>query len=134
MTLLAGCVAPRGEAAQLVALLSAGAARLATLLDDILDFGSLGEGSLRLRAAPFDVRNELVLPLRKLLEMCSAATDARRCALRAKLPTLTLVYDVAPDVPRALIGDVSRLSQVALNLLTNVGACCVWRFRVCAAN
>ena len=115
--LLSACVPPGGEASELVGLVSAGAARLSALLEDLLDFGSVGAGALRMRPAPFDVRADLVRPLRRLLEAC-AAGDAY--ALADKLPRVALRYAVDDAVPRRLVGDVARLHQCGLNLLTNV--------------
>jgi signal transduction histidine kinase len=40
-------------------------------------------------------------------------------ALRASSKKLELAYEVHPDVPDALVGDVNRLRQVAVNLVGN---------------
>jgi hypothetical protein len=133
--LLSACVPPGSEAAELVSLMQNGTARMCGLLDDILDFGAVGNGALRLQIAPFRVREQLLGPVRKMLECAAQAariqpgvggdvTLQKRGALFAhKLSALRVSYDVAPNVPAVLRGDVSRLCQVGLNLMTNVRQC-----------
>jgi signal transduction histidine kinase/CheY-like chemotaxis protein len=130
--LLSACVSEGSEAAELVELMQTGAARMCALLDDILDFGAIGQGALRLQIAPFRVREQMVAPVRKMLECAAQAARIQpgvggdvnlqqRGALFAhKLSVLHVNYDIDPDVPPVLRGDVARLCQVGLNLMTNV--------------
>jgi hypothetical protein len=95
---------------------------MSSLLDDILDFGSSGSGaSMRMQAAPFRVREQLLRPVRRLLKLGSEAASARHAAgFAAKMRALQLRFEVEADVPDSCTGDVLRLSQVTTNLLTNV--------------
>jgi signal transduction histidine kinase/CheY-like chemotaxis protein len=79
---------------------------LLTLLSDILDLSRIEAGRLPLEAAPFS--------LRKCTESAIATVS-----VEAKRKSLLLSYFVAPDVPDALLGDVTRLRQMMLNLLGN---------------
>ena len=77
-----------------------------TLLSDVLDVTKLDADQVNLEAIRFDLFREL------------------RCALdilgtKANEKNLVLACDVAPDVPREMMGDPSRLRQVLLNLLSN---------------
>jgi len=82
------------------------AVSLLGLLNDILDFSKIEAGRLDLEAIPFALRDGLADLLRML-------------ALRAHQKGLELAWDVAPDVPDALVGDPGRLRQVLVNLLGN---------------
>lgn len=79
---------------------------LLTLLNDILDLSKIEAGHLELEAVEFDLL-ELV---EKTMEMMG---------LRANEKGVDLAYRLAPDVPRALIGDPTRLQQILTNLLSN---------------
>ncbi len=127
--LLQASVPRASEAAELAALVADGAARMDSLLSDVLDYGSLGNGALRMAPAAFSVRNGLLRPVRRMLECAAAAAPPAQAA--AKLRALRMSYDVAADVPPRLHGDASRLQQVATNLLTNVRACCIACLAAC---
>jgi signal transduction histidine kinase/CheY-like chemotaxis protein/HPt (histidine-containing phosphotransfer) domain-containing protein len=76
---------------------------LLVLIDDILDFSKIEAGKLTLEQVAFDPR--------------AVADDvASLLAERAHRKQLTLVCDVAADVPAAVIGDPTRLRQILLNL------------------
>src|SRR5919106_6268047 len=79
---------------------------LLTIINDILDLSRMEAGRLDLDSVDFD--------LRVLLDRTIAIVDPR-----ARQKGVTLLLDVAPDVPRALRGDPGRLRQVLLNLLGN---------------
>jgi hypothetical protein len=85
-------------------LLSAQALR--ALMDDILDFSRIEAGALRLEQAPFS--------LNAILRTTAAVVGV---GLRNK--PIEALFDVAPDVPDALIGDALRLQQILLNLTSN---------------
>jgi PAS domain S-box-containing protein len=76
------------------------------LLNDILDFSKLEAGQLTIEHSPFDL---------------DAILDAihNLFANLAEEKRLDLKMDVAPDVPRNLVGDSLRLQQVLINLLSN---------------
>ncbi|GGL34850.1 hybrid sensor histidine kinase/response regulator [Planomonospora parontospora] len=79
---------------------------LLSVINDILDYSKIEAGQLDLDDEPFDVRE------------CVEGTLSLM-ALAAESKGLELVGDVAPDCPRVLRGDVTRLRQVIVNLLSN---------------
>jgi signal transduction histidine kinase/DNA-binding response OmpR family regulator len=79
---------------------------LLTIINDILDFSKIEAGRMDIEAQPFDLR-----------ECVEAALDL--VAPRAAEKRLDLAYLFEGDVPAAVSGDVTRLRQVLLNLLTN---------------
>jgi len=76
------------------------------LINDILDLSKVEASQLELERTRF-LLDDL---LEKVTEMV---------AVRAQEKGLALVCEIAPDVPRNLIGDPTRLRQVLLNLLGN---------------
>ena len=76
------------------------------IINDILDFSKSEAGKLELEEAEF--------ALEPMLSNVTALLGER---IGAK--DLELVLDVAPDVPRALIGDELRIRQVLLNFCSN---------------
>jgi two-component system, sensor histidine kinase len=79
---------------------------LLTLLNDVLDFSKLESGKFSLASEPFDLR--------------TAIEEVRSTfAYRAAEKELTLTATVADDVPDRLRGDVLRLRQVLINLVSN---------------
>ena len=79
---------------------------LMTILADILDFSKIETGQLAIDAVPFD--------LRKTIERVTGLFTAK-----AKEKGLRIGVQYADDVPRYLIGDANRISQVVTNLLSN---------------
>ena len=79
---------------------------LLALLNDILDLSKIEAGKMMLEKIPFDIRN--------LIEDCA----------KAHLPTaaqkgIPLFTDIAPGVPRLVLGDPLRVRQILANLLSN---------------
>lgn len=74
------------------------------MVNDLLDFGRIGTGKLRLAPRPV-----------KLSALASMAVEAARPAAEAKGLQLTL----EPGPPGGVIGDPDRLLQVIANLLSN---------------
>ena len=72
-------------------------------LNDILDSSRIDAGTLELQRAPFELAD--------LLD-----SVGRLVALRAEDKGLELLFDVPRDLPPTLIGDLSRLGQVLVNL------------------
>src|SRR5581483_750982 len=70
------------------------------------DFSKIEAGKLELDPAEFALRDSLGETLRTL-------------ALRGHQQGLEVAYQVAPDVPDRLIGDLARLRQVLVNLVGN---------------
>jgi signal transduction histidine kinase/DNA-binding response OmpR family regulator len=79
---------------------------LLMILNDILDYSKIEAEHLELEAIPFD-----------LAKLVHAA--ASLLGVRAREKHLELLADVAPDAPRVLRGDPTRLRQILMNLLGN---------------
>ncbi|OQB26051.1 MAG: Signal transduction histidine-protein kinase BarA [Chloroflexi bacterium ADurb.Bin180] len=79
---------------------------LLTIINDILDFSKIEAGRLDLEAVPFDLH-----------ECVEGALDL--LAGKAAEKGLNLAGLIQPDVPAAIAGDVTRLRQILVNLLSN---------------
>jgi PAS domain S-box-containing protein len=79
---------------------------LLSIINDILDFSKIEAGKMELERQPFNLRAciESALDL-----VVTAATNKG----------LELAYQIDPDVPVAIAGDITRLRQIVLNLLNN---------------
>jgi two-component system sensor histidine kinase/response regulator len=79
---------------------------LLEVINDILDFSKVEAGRLELTHAPFDL-DQVLEQLADLFSNRVAQKD------------LELIFAVAPQVPRQLMGDSGRLTQVLTNLVEN---------------
>ncbi len=79
---------------------------LLTIINDILDFSKIESGKLELEHMPF----ELAVCLEEALDLF---------ALQASAKKLEIVYHIDPGVPPWIMGDVTRLRQVIVNLVNN---------------
>jgi signal transduction histidine kinase/ActR/RegA family two-component response regulator len=79
---------------------------LLTIINDILDFSKIEAGRMELELAPFDLR-----------ECVDGAVTLINTIAGQKGLVVTADFD--PDVPRVVVGDVSRLRQILLNVLNN---------------
>ena len=79
---------------------------LLMILNDILDYSKIEAEHLELESIPFDV-SKVVHATASLL------------AVRAREKHLELLAEVAPEVPRTVRGDPTRLRQVLMNLIGN---------------
>ena len=79
---------------------------LLTIINDILDFSKIEADRLELESQPFLLR-----------ECIENALDL--LAAKAAEKSLDLAYVVAEQTPEAIVGDITRLHQVLVNLLTN---------------
>ncbi|TVQ57189.1 MAG: PAS domain-containing hybrid sensor histidine kinase/response regulator [Spirulina sp. DLM2.Bin59] len=79
---------------------------LLTLINDILDFSKIESGKLDLEAQPFQLRT----CIEESLDLLAA---------RAAQKNIDLAYLMAADVPPVIQGDVTRLRQILVNLLSN---------------
>ena len=77
-----------------------------SVINDILDFSKIEAGRLELDPVSFNLRD--------LIE-----ETARALALRAHEKGLELICDVLPEVPEYVVGDITRIRQVLVNLLGN---------------
>ncbi|HAG75839.1 MAG TPA: hybrid sensor histidine kinase/response regulator [Thauera sp.] len=85
---------------------NAAALSLLGIINDILDFSKIESGNLRVEQVDLD--------LDRVLDDLAAMLG-----LKAEEKSLELLFDVAPDVPRRLVGDPLRLTQVLINLVSN---------------
>ncbi len=76
------------------------------IINDILDFSKIESGKLTLEHIDLDLQ-----------ALVNGVVDV--VGLRADEKGLALQIDLAPDVPRYLTGDPTRLSQVLINLVGN---------------
>jgi PAS domain S-box-containing protein len=79
---------------------------LLTIINDILDFSKIESGKLELEHTPF----ELAVCIEEALDLF---------ALQASAKKLEIVYFVDPAVPAWIVGDVTRLRQIVVNLVNN---------------
>ncbi|MBE9011132.1 PAS domain S-box protein [Pseudanabaenaceae cyanobacterium LEGE 13415] len=79
---------------------------LLTIINDILDFSKIESGKLDLEQQPFDLR----ACVRDAIELLNAEAIEK---------TLTLTSEIDPTIPDAIVGDVTRLRQILVNLISN---------------
>lgn len=79
---------------------------LLSIINDILDFSKIEAGKLDIESVPF----QLDTMLEDLSDMFSE---------KAAHKQIELLFAVAPNVPRYLLGDSLRLGQVLINLMNN---------------
>ncbi len=79
---------------------------LLSLINDILDFSKIESGKLELETYPFEIQRCVEESLDLL-------------APQALAKGLELVYQIAPQVPIAVVGDLTRIRQILVNLLSN---------------
>jgi CheY-like chemotaxis protein/HPt (histidine-containing phosphotransfer) domain-containing protein len=79
---------------------------LLTITNDILDFSKIESGKLDLELRPLDLRTCIEDALDLL-------------ATKASEKKLDLAYQMEDGVPRQVVGDVTRLRQVIVNLVSN---------------
>jgi PAS domain S-box-containing protein len=79
---------------------------LLTIINDILDFSKIESGKMEIENLPF--------------ELASTIEDALELfAVQAGIKKLELSYVIDPAVPAWIVGDVTRLRQVLVNLINN---------------
>ena len=83
-----------------------GSDTLLSVINDILDFSKIEAGKMELEEHPFRVRGCIEDTLDLLAE-------------KAAKKMLELAYIIEDDVPPMVIGDVTRLRQILVNLLNN---------------
>ena len=84
----------------------ASADSMLSVINDILDFSKIEAGKLELDPVSFNLRD--------LVE-----ETVRALALRAHEKGLELIVDVLPEIPEYVVGDVTRIRQILVNLLGN---------------
>ena len=76
---------------------------LLTIINDILDFSKIESGKLELENQPFDLR----ACIEDALDLLAAKAAEKK---------LDLAYQMDDDIPTSVLGDVTRLRQVLVNL------------------
>jgi two-component system sensor histidine kinase/response regulator len=76
------------------------------IINQVLDFSKIEAGKLDIESREFEVESLL----REVTGLMSTRISAKG---------LEVVLDIAPDVPRSLVGDSLRLSQILINFLNN---------------
>jgi len=76
------------------------------IINDLMDFSKIEAGKLDMETTPFQI-DEVFRNLGNL------------AVIKAQEKGLELLFDIHPDVPRALVGDPLRLGQVLVNLTGN---------------
>ncbi|WP_375497489.1 PAS domain S-box protein [uncultured Nostoc sp.] len=94
------------EQQDLVEIVRSSGDALLNIINDILDFSKIESGKLELEEQPFDLR-ACVEQAISLLAHKAAQKD------------IELAYLIQPQVPTQIIGDMTRLRQVLMNLLNN---------------
>ncbi len=79
---------------------------LLTIINDVLDFSKIEAGKMDLEKQSFDLR-----------ECVASALDL--LAAKSANKGLELAYLIDAGVPNAIVGDVTRLRQILINLLNN---------------
>ena len=79
---------------------------LLTLINDLLDFSKIESGNLNLEKHPFAILN----CLQEAIDLLTANASAKNITLNFKIET---------NVPPVILGDITRLRQVLVNLIAN---------------
>ena len=79
---------------------------LLTIINDILDFSKIESGRMSLEDHPFELRT----CLEEALELLGPKAAEKK---------LDLAFVVDPGIPSGVIGDVTRLRQILVNLVGN---------------
>ena len=87
-------------------LIQSSSQSLLKLINNILDFSKIESGKVQLESQRFNLRDSLGDTLRSL-------------AIRVHAKDLELIVDIDPAVPDAIVGDLGRLRQVIVNLVSN---------------
>ncbi|KAF9178692.1 hypothetical protein BGZ50_007538 [Haplosporangium sp. Z 11] len=94
------------ELAECAETIESSGKQLMTVIDDILDFSKIESGNLKLE--------------RRLLDLSFVMESAvNLISSQATAKNLSLVYDIERNCPVEIMGDVTRIRQILLNLMSN---------------
>lgn len=79
---------------------------LLSIINDILDFSKIEAGNMDLEEYPFSIKQ----CMEESIELLSNKIAEKN---------LELIYSIDPKIPPYIIGDITRLRQILINLLTN---------------
>jgi len=88
-----------------VSKIQSSAQLLLRILNDILDFSRIEAGAIQLEHAPFSLHEVI--------------NDIAVLVAPARGKNIEVLFDIAADVPTALVGDALHLQQILLNLASN---------------
>ena len=94
------------EQREYLSLVKSSASELMHIIDDILDFSKIESGKMNIEIVEFSLGQLLCDTIKSF-------------AVRAHQKNLTLLLNVASDVPHRMLGDPGRLRQVIVNLVGN---------------
>ncbi|GAB4409330.1 MAG: hypothetical protein OHK0039_12920 [Bacteroidia bacterium] len=94
------------EQEEYVRIIKTGGEQLLAVINDILDFSKIESGKLELEEVAFYIED----PIEDTLDLLSG---------RATDKNLDVYYEVGPDVPDAILSDMTRIRQVLVNLVSN---------------
>ena len=94
------------EQRECASLVKSSADALLNIINDVLDFSKIEAGRLELESIEFNLRDCLALSIKML-------------AVRAHQNGLELTCDIRPEVPARVVGDLTRLRQIVINLVGN---------------
>ncbi len=95
-----------GEQREFAEIIRSSGDSLLTIINDILDFSKIEASRLELEEQPFDLRD----CIESAFDLVAAAAAEKH---------IDLAYLVEDSVPGALVGDVTRVRQILINLLNN---------------
>jgi PAS domain S-box-containing protein len=104
--LLANQAVLPGKARHWVSRIEDASKALLAIVNDVLDFSKLEDGSIELDPEPFD-------PRKLVSDTAALLTD------QAQAKGVGLEYQIDPNLPPFAMGDTGRLRQVLLNLMSN---------------
>jgi signal transduction histidine kinase/ActR/RegA family two-component response regulator len=94
------------EQRECASMVRSSADSLLTIVNDILDFSKIEAGRLEFESIDFNLRDCIALIIKTL-------------AVRAHQKGLELTCDIRPEVPERVVGDLTRLRQILINLIGN---------------
>ena len=96
----------KDEQSEFIDIIRQSGEQLLVLINDILDFSKIESGYMEFESAPVDWRE----CVESSLDFVAALATGKK---------LDLIYWIDPLVPAAFLGDITRLRQVLVNLLSN---------------
>ncbi|MFP4442495.1 MAG: ATP-binding protein [Spirochaetia bacterium] len=94
------------EIQEYIEILKMSSGTILELIKDVLDFSKLESENIQLESTPFDLVNLI-------------NSVVRIFSIKKENPNLTFDVSIEPEVPRHLLGDPTRLTQILTNLISN---------------